>query len=143
RVAEFEILKRTGYLDGLLPWLRHGLEVRDAWRNVLDSEPVEAVLCADDSNPYTRIPLLLAQARGLGNIACHHGALDGRYIFKRAHADAIWVKGRMEEDYLVRKCGVSRERRHIPDPALPANWRKWEHANHETSRPYLLFISEA
>ena len=142
-VTEFEIVNRAGYLDSFLPWLRHGLEVRDAWRNVLDTEPVEAVLCADDSNPYTRIPLLLAQARGLCNIACHHGALDSRYVFKRAHADVIWVKGRMEEDYLVRKCGVSRNRVQIASPALPANWRKWEHANRETFRPYLLFISEA
>src|SRR4029077_549128 len=143
RVAEFEILKRTGYLDGLLPWLRHGLEVRDAWRNVLDSEPVEAVLCADDSNPYTRIPLLLAQARGLPNVACHHGALDGRYIFKRTYGDVIWAKGKMEEDYLVRRCGVPPERVEVAAPALAADWRQREPSKRDTFRPYILFISEA
>ena len=58
-VAEFDILKQLGYLDGFPRRFRNGFEVRDAWRNVLDTEPVEAVLCADDSNPYTRIPLLL------------------------------------------------------------------------------------
>jgi hypothetical protein len=142
-VTEFEILHRLGYLDNFQRRLRHGLEVRDAWRNVLETEPVQAVLCADDSNPYTRIPLLLAQARGLPNIACHHGALDGRYVFKRSYGDVIWAKGKMEEDYLVRKCGVSREKVEIGAPALPANWNPLQHSKSTTSRPHLLFISEA
>ena len=140
---EFEILNRLGYLDGFPQRFRHGFEVRDAWRNVLDTEPIQAVLCADDSNPYTRIPLLLAQARGLPNIACHHGALDGRYVFKRSYGDVIWTKGKMEKDYLVGKCGVPREIVEIGAPALPTNWTRPEQPDHKTFRPYLLFISEA
>ena len=140
--AEFEILHRLGYLDSFPRRFRHGLEVRDAWRNVLDAEPVQAVLCADDSNPYTRIPLLLARARGLPNIACHHGALDGRYVFKRTHGDVILAKGKMEEDYLVQKCGVPQEKVEIGAPAMPANWKESEQSNRQTFRPYLLFISE-
>ena len=104
---------------------------------------MQAVLCADDSNPYTRIPLLLARERGLPNFACHHGALDSRYLFKRSYADVIWAKGKMEEDYLVRRCGVPREKVEIGAPALPANWRELEKSNPQTFRPYLLFISEA
>jgi hypothetical protein len=142
-IKEFEILNRLGYLDSFPQRLRRGLEVRDAWRNVLDTEPVHAVLCADDSNPYTRIPLLLAQVRGLPNIACHHGALDGRYIFKRTYGDIIWAKGKMEEDYLVRRCGVPRERVEVAAPSLPANLREAEHSNRESVRPCILFISEA
>jgi hypothetical protein len=142
-VEEFDILNRLGYMDSFPRRFRHGLEVRDAWRNVLDTEPVQAVLCADDSNPYTRIPLLLARARGLTNIACHHGALDGRYVFKRSYGDVIWAKGKMEEDYLVRKCGVPGERVEIGAPALPPNWTGVEQSNLQTFRPYLLFISEA
>jgi len=140
---EFEILSRLGYLDSFPQRFRHGFEVRDAWRNVLDTEPIQAVLCADDSNPYTRIPLLLAQARGLPNIACHHGALDGRYVFKRSYGDVVWTKGKMEKDYLVEKCGVPRDRVEIGAPALPANWDGPEQTNRQTFRPYLLFISEA
>jgi hypothetical protein len=143
KVTELGILKRLGSLDNFPQHFRHGFEVRDAWRNVLDTEPVQAVLCADDSNPYTRIPLLLAQARGLPNIACHHGALDGRYVFKRSLGDVIWVKGKMEEDYLLRKCEVRRERIEIAAPALPAQWNELEPLNRATFRPYLLFISEA
>jgi hypothetical protein len=140
---EFNILHRLGYLNSFPRRFRHGFEVRDAWRNVLDTEPVHALLCADDSNPYTRIPLLLAQARGLPNIACHHGALDGRYIFKRSYGEVIWAKGKMEKDYLVRVCGVPQEIVEIAAPAPPANWTTFEVSKPDKFRPYLLFFSEA
>ncbi len=141
-VAEFEILNRLGQLDGFPRQFRHGFELRDAWRNVLDTEPVRAVLCADDSNPYTRIPLLLAQARRVPNIACHHGALNGRYVFKRSYADLIWAKGRMEEDYLVRMCGVPGEKVEIAAPALSATGNRLEKSNGHSFQPHILFISE-
>jgi hypothetical protein len=140
-VVEFEILKRLGRLDGLSRRFRQGLEVRDAWRNVLDTEPIQAVLCADDCNPYTRIPLLLAQARGIPNIACHHGALNGRSVFKSRYADVIWAKGKMEEDYLLRKCGVPLEKIEIAAPALPTSWKGLKQPNRRTL-PYILFLSE-
>jgi hypothetical protein len=142
-VTEIEILNRLGFLESFPQRLRHGIEVRDAWRNVLDTEPVQAVLCADDSNPYTRIPLLLAQARGLMNIACHHGALDARYLFKRSYGDVIWAKGKMEKDYLVRRCGVPGKRVEIGAPALPTNGNGVEYSDRQIFRPYLLFVSEA
>ena len=142
-ITEIEILNRLGRVNVLLQWFHSGLEVRDAWLNVLDTEPVQGVLCADDSNPYTRIPLLLSQNRGLPNIACHHGALDGRYMFKRAHADVIWAKGKMEEDYLIRECGVPRERVEIAAPALPPHWKMLPTSQARSFRPYILFFSEA
>ena len=141
-IREFEILARLGHLDIFPKRFRHGLEVRDAWRNVLDREPVQAVLCADDSNPYTRIPLLLARNRGLPNIACHHGALDGRYVFKRSYGDVIWTKGRMEQDYLVRKCGVPVERVEIAAPAVRKSRKNFK-AGGKSFRPHILFFSEA
>jgi hypothetical protein len=140
--TEFEILNRLGFLDTFPQRFRHGFEVRDAWQNVLDTEPIQAVLCADDSNPYTRIPLLLAQTRGLPNIACHHGALDGRYVFKKSYGDVIWAKGKMEEDYLVRQCGVPRERVEIAAPVMPDNWNAEERSSEEVFQPHVLFISE-
>jgi hypothetical protein len=143
QTAEFEILKRLGYLESFPRRFRHGFEVRDAWLNVLDHEPVQAVLCADDSNPYTRIPLLLAQSRGLPNIACHHGALDGRYVFKRSYGAVIWAKGKMEEDYLVRKCGVPRDRVEIAAPALPVSWNTPQKPNRQEIQSHILFVSEA
>jgi hypothetical protein len=142
RMTEFDVLHRLGYLDPFPSRFLRGFEVRDAWRNVLDREPVEAVLCADDNNPYTRIPLLLAQARGLPNIVGHHGALDGRSIFKRTWGDVIWVKGKMEEDYLVQKCSVPAPRIEIAAPALPQSWNERRTGTGETFRPHILFISE-
>ncbi len=105
-LPEFQLLGRLGTFDSFPRLLRQGLGIRDAWLAVLEMEPVRAVLCADDSNPYTHIPLLLARGRGIPTIVCHHGALDGRYLFKQNHADVILAKGRMEEDYLMRVCGV-------------------------------------
>ncbi len=140
--AELDGLRRMGCLADFPRRLCHGLQVRDAWRNVLDNEPVQAVICADDSNPYTRIPMLLAQARGLPNLACHHGALDGGYIFKRIYADIILAKGKMEQDYLVRQCGVPSERVEIGAPALPATLGRRQ-LNRSPLRPHILFISEA
>jgi hypothetical protein len=142
RVPEFEILNRLGHLGSFPSRLRRGIEVRDAWRNVLDSEPVEGVLCADDSNPHSRIPLLLARERGLASIACHHGALDARYLFKRSYGGVVWVKGKMEQDYLVRKCCVPQERVEICAPALPAASHPHESSNHRDLRPYIVFFSE-
>jgi hypothetical protein len=148
KVREFEILRRLGYLDAMLQRFRQGFEVRDAWLNVLDTEPVHAVLCSDDSNPYTRIPLLLARERGLPSIACHHGALDGRYFFKHSYGSVIWAKGKMEQDYLVRTCGVPRDKVEINSPALPPNFasadlRESAPRKSATFLPNILFISEA
>ncbi|MGA8761465.1 MAG: hypothetical protein WB562_01130 [Candidatus Sulfotelmatobacter sp.] len=141
-MPEFDVLNRLGQLASFPRRFRHGIEVRDAWRNVVDREPVQAVLCADDSNPYTRIPLLLARERGLLNIACHHGALDGRYVFKRSHADIIWAKGRMEADYLVRMCGVPREKVEVGAPALPAGSHAGRKSGDQASPQSILFFSE-
>src|SRR5260370_5147675 len=42
-------------------WLRWGVAVRDAWLRVFETRRVGGCLSADDSNPYTRIPLRLAE----------------------------------------------------------------------------------
>src|SRR5262249_52364119 len=79
----------------------------DAWRRVFEVEPVRAVICGDDTNQSTRIPLLLARNRGIPSFICHHGALDGRHMIRPQPAAPILAKGKMEEDYLVRVCGVA------------------------------------
>ena len=140
---EFEILNQLGYLEPFSRWIRNGLQVRDAWRNVLDSEDIQAVLCADDSNPYTRIPLLLGKALKLPNFACHHGALDGRYFFKRSYGDVILAKGKMEEDYLVQKCGVPQERVEVGAPRPPTTCAEPGDGRSQNAKPYILFFSEA
>jgi len=141
-LPEFAALDRLGQLTSFTEKIRHGFEVRDAWRNVLDREPVQAVLCADDTNPYTRLPLLLARGRGLPNVGCHHGALDGRYFYKRSHADVIWAKGEMEKDYLVRVCGVPGDKVELAAPARPQIWAAADRSVGNGFRPYLVYFSE-
>ncbi|MGO9405468.1 MAG: hypothetical protein ACLPVW_18575 [Terriglobales bacterium] len=96
----FEILKRGPR------WLRWGLAVRDAWLQVFDTYPVAGCLSGDDSNPYTRIPLLLAEQRRVPAVACHHGALDCRMAYKNLRFSSYLAKGEMERDYLEHICGV-------------------------------------
>jgi len=116
---EFRVLSAVGVFDEFPKRFKRGLQIRDAWRNVLDLQAVQSVLCTDDSNPYTHIPLLLAKLRGLPTVSCHHGALDGRYFFKRPQADVVLAKGRMEQDYLVNVCGLASKGVEIGAPAMP------------------------
>jgi hypothetical protein len=137
--AEFEILSRLGYFDEFPVRFARGLEIRDAWRNVLDREPVQSLLCADDSNPYTHIPLLLAAHRKLPTVNCHHGALDGRYLFKSSHADVTLAKGGMEQDYLVRVCGLPEDHVEIGAPSAPPGPKN---ASGPSLRSAIVFFSE-
>jgi hypothetical protein len=108
--AEFEIAQASGVLAALESRLMWGLAVRDAWNEVFDSEKITACLCADDSNPYSRLPLIIAKSRRIPALACHHGALDNRMAIKKQHADLYLAKSEMERDYLVRLCRVAEER---------------------------------
>ncbi len=107
---EYSLANAAGMLDSIPGLLRWGIAVRDAWNQVFESENIVACLCADDSNPYTRIPLILANHRGIPTVACHHGALDSKMAVKISHADTYIAKGEMEYDYLLRWCAVSAEK---------------------------------
>src|SRR5437667_2277725 len=138
-VPEISLLRHLRCLDSFPKLLRQGLAIRDAWRRVLETEPVKAVLCADDSNPYTHIPVLLARNRGIPAIACHPGALDGAHLFKRSHADVILAKGEMEQDYVVRVCGVPNVNVEI---GATANWLQRGVGRDAASAPFITFFSE-
>jgi hypothetical protein len=125
--VHLEILKRGRR------WLRWGLAVRDAWTRVFETRPVAACLCADDTNPYTRIPLLLAGLRGIAAVACHHGALDCRMAFKNPRFSNYLAKGQMERDYLERICGVEPSRIRI-GAATPVETRLASPAAEETGQ---------
>jgi hypothetical protein len=118
---EFTVPLEKGVFDSFPQWFHDCLRARDAWREVLDREPVTAVLCGDDSNIYTRLPVLLAARRKIPTVDFHHGALDGRYILKDLPCDAYLVKTAMERDYLTRVCGLASER--LVDGAPPPSLR--------------------
>jgi hypothetical protein len=136
---ELELLSRTGGLDLFPDWLRTGLAVRDAWNTVLDREPVTGVLCGDDSNWHTRLPVLLARKRNLPTIDFHHGALDGRFLMKELSSDLYLAKNEMERDYLTRVCRLSADRVVLGRVQASANDEKLTETG---SRPNIVFFSE-
>jgi hypothetical protein len=90
----------AGFLDYFPAHLKTGLVLREAWKEILTHEPVRGVLCGDDLNYHTRLPLILAQRSGLNAVYCSHGALDGGFLFKLPYANTFLVKGEMESAYL-------------------------------------------
>jgi hypothetical protein len=104
----------VSYAVGLFPdfarTLRVGMRIRDAWREVLDRERISSVLGGDENNPYTRLPVLLARSRGMRTVNCSHGALDVNLLLRGVCSDTYLAKGEMEQDYMVRQCGVPEER---------------------------------
>ena len=85
----------------ITPQLEIGLRLRDAWHVLMSSEPVSGVLCGDDLNYHTRLPLIMAKSMGRRAVYCSHGALDGGLLFKKSYADLHLVKGEMERDYML------------------------------------------
>lgn len=106
----FRVAAHAGLWDSFPCLLRTGIEVRDAWINLLQSEPVKAVLCGDSLNHYTRLPLVLAKHKGLSAVSCGHGALNGEFFFKSPQADWYLTKGEMEAEYVAQAGTVSREK---------------------------------
>ncbi len=131
----------AGWMDSWPQELASSLAAREAWRNLLDRDPVSAVLCGDDTNPYTRIPLILAAQRGLPTVSYHHGALDGIAALKAPYARTHLAKGPMELDYLQRVCDFPEGRATIgaaagiePTPPNPQS---------AAGRDTIVFFSEA
>lgn len=117
--AESRWAAQAGIWDYFPLHLERGIRLREAWKQVLDSEAVTGVLCGDDLNHHTRLPLMLAQRRGLNAVYCSHGALDGGFLFKMPVANLYLVKGEMESDYLQRISAIRPEKMVVA--ALDAN----------------------
>lgn len=96
--------------------LRDGLRVRDAWRAVMEKEPIAAVLSGDENNEITRIPIILAKARSLRTVSCNHGALNMTLALRRQCSELYLAAGDMERDYMVEWCGLSANRVLIGGP---------------------------
>jgi hypothetical protein len=111
---------QAGVWDYVSAQLKTGLQLREAWRALMSSEPVTGVLCGDDLNYHTRLPLILAQSTGRRAVYCSHGALDGGLLFKKSYADVLLVKGEMERDYVLQVSDIGPERLQIAAPAEQA-----------------------
>lgn len=115
---ELAMALRLGLFDDMPKRIRAGMHQRAAWEVVFSQVNVMSVLCADDTNPWTRVPLLLAKKFGVPAISCHHGALDVQAVLKETAADIVLAKGKMEQDYLVRVCRVPAEKVEIGAPSI-------------------------
>ena len=135
---EFSLAVRLGLVNQGLQFLRRGISVRDAWNRVFENFSVVGCLSADDSNPYTRIPLILASRRGVPAVACHHGALDFRMAFKVPEFSTYLAQGEMERDYLEQICGVDSRRIHVgAASAGPRSAMLWSN-----DAPWIIFFTE-
>lgn len=120
---ELRLANRLGAFAGFLSFLGNGLRVRDAWLGLLKAEPVRSVLSADENNPYTRIPVVLAASRGIPTIFCDHGALNMSFSVRQPRSDIYLVRGEMARDYMLRHSKLPSERVVVgaPGHADPAN----------------------
>ena len=132
---EFRCAANAGVWDYLPAHLEHGLQLREAWSSVLKSETVTGVLCGDDLNYHTRLPLLLAQKQGLNAVYCSHGALDSGFFFKKALADSFLVKGDMEREYLEHAAAIEQEKIFVGAPA----YRRYISADSRTGEGIVFF----
>ena len=139
--AEYSAANATGVLDRIPGLMRWGIAVRDAWNQVFESETITGCLCCDDSNPYTRLPLILARNRGIPTLACHHGAMDSKMAVKTPYADIYLAKGEIERDYLLRSCGVPAEKVVLGGQGLPSRPDAAKPAA-PPSQPWLVFFTE-
>lgn len=138
---EFATADAGGMLGRIPALLRSGVAARNAWNQVYESENVGACLSTDDGVPYTRIPLILGKSRGLPTLACHHGALDCLMTIKTQYADFQLAKGEMEEDYLLRVCGIASEKIIMGGPASGTAYRS-EPIPRWSDRCWLVFFTE-
>jgi len=139
--AEPFALAAAAVLSRVPALLRWGIALRDAWNQVFESENVAGCFCTDDSNPPTRIPLILAKNRGLPALACHHGALDYGMAIKSHRADFYLAKSEMEQDYLSRICEVKNEKIIAAAPGSPKQVSPRPKTDH-SDRPWLVFFTE-
>ena len=140
RAPEFKTAELEGNPGSTGAPFRWGIALRDAWLRFYACEHVTACLSADDSNPITRLPLILAKKLRIPTLACHHGALDFRMAIKANHADIYLAKSEMELDYLRRICNVASEKVVLAAPASskPLPLRR----EARRSAPWLVFFTE-
>jgi len=137
-VPEFRLCLNSGIFSSVPWWIRTGLSIRNAWLNLFARESVQAVLCGDDSNPFTRIPSLLSSHKETPTVCFHHGALDFRAAVKTYHDEVYLAKSRMEHDYLVNRCGLSSDIVQVGAPEI----RRVPPASAERAHDLILFFSE-
>jgi len=126
--------------DPFAEFLRSGLRIRDAWREVITKEPITAVLSGDENNAFTRLPIILAKRRKLRAVFCDHGALNMSFGIRTPCSDVYLASGDMARDYLVEWCGLA-DRSVIV--GAPHKTRSLLCSGDENKRDWIVFFSAA
>jgi len=134
------LARKLHVFDGFARFLKRGLRVRDAWREVFAREPVTTVLSADEYNPFTRLPILLARSRRLRTVFCDHGALNMSFGIRRPVSDTYLTKGDMARDYSVGWCGLAADKIVVGGPPETHNPLP---SSNRAERDWIVFYSEA
>jgi hypothetical protein len=135
---------RLGMFEAFPAFLKTGLRVRDAWREVVAKEAVEAVLSADENNPFTRLPVVLARRRKVRTVSCDHGALNMIPGIRREYSDTFLASGEMARDYMINWCGLPAQKIFIGGPQrAPASFPAAGPAAPARNRDWIVFYSEA
>ncbi len=138
----FRLARKLRVFDGFPAFLKSGLRVRDAWREVFAREPITAVLSADEYNPFTRLPTLLARTRKLHTVFCDHGALNLGFGIRRPVSDTYLVKGEMARDYCVSWGGLAAAEIVVGGPAEPGPPLRPANVSDPAQRDWIVFYSE-
>jgi hypothetical protein len=136
----FGLANKLHAFDGFARFLKRGLRVRDAWREVFAREHITTVLSADEYNPYTRLPILLGRSRNLRSVFCDHGAMNMSFAIRRPVSDTYLLRGDMAKDYCVGSCGLSEDRVVVGGPAAT---RGMSPSPGRGERDWIVFYSEA
>ncbi len=136
----FRLARKLRVFDGFASFLKSGLRIRDAWREVLAREPITSLLSADEYNFSTRLPILLARSRKLRTVFCDHGALNMSFGIRRPVSDTYLMKGDMARDYCISWCGLSADQIRVGGPAEPDSPFP---PSGQTPRDWIVFYSEA
>jgi hypothetical protein len=136
----FRLARELGVFDEFPAFLKSGLRVRDAWREVFARESITSLLSGDESNPYTRLPILLASHRKVHTVFGDHGALNMSFAIRCPASDTYLARGEMARDYNEEWCGLPADRIVVGGPAtaidpLPPPNR--------SRRDWIIFYSEA
>ena len=134
------LARKLHVFDGFASFLQRGLGVRDAWRKVFVREPITTVLSADENNPFTRLPILLARSRKLRTVFCDHGSLNMSFGIRRACSDTYLMKGDMARDYSVGWCGLSPSKIVVGAPSEAHDSLR---SSNGKERDWIVFYSEA
>jgi hypothetical protein len=130
-----------GAMDAIPGLIKQGVAARDAWSGFIASHNVVGCLCADTTNLYSRIPLLLAERACLPTVACHHGAFNYGMAITTHYGDTFLAKSEMEKDYLTTTCRMQPEKIVVGGP-VPVDCRLRSEAHARAGQPWLVFFTE-